>query len=109
MSDVLLTRIAVALEAIAASGGNAVASPQPSTGTGGSGANTAQVTNDMLLALVQPLVQNEGTKEQVKAVLTKHGLNRLGEAQEAQYPTLYAEFKAIADAPAAGGGSGDLI
>lgn len=108
MSDALLTRIAVALEAIAANGGGAnvaaspAASPGPATGT-------LQVTNDMLLALVQPLVQNEGTKEQVKAVLTKYGLNRLGEAGEGQYADLYREFKAIADAPAAGGGSGDLI
>ena len=116
MSDVLLERIAVALERIAANG-PATVSGGASAGGGnvstGSTVDTQQstgnqtVTNDMLVALVQPLVQDENTKAKVKEVLTKYSLNRLGEAQESQYAALYAEFQAIKDAPAPS--SGDLI
>lgn len=72
--------------------------PQGATTTGGASAASATgvVTSDDLLALVQPLVQNEVTKAQVKDVLTKYGLNRLGEAKPEQYASLQAEFKAIA-------------
>lgn len=114
MSDSLLERIAVALEKIAAASGGvapvaaaAVAASQPAVAA----AAGTKITSDDLLAIVQPLVQAEDTKAKVKAVLEQHGLNRLGEATEAQYPTLYAAFQTIAGAaPApATAASQDLI
>lgn len=111
----ILERIEAKLDQLLAGGG----SVGGTAGTADSGLvggttpnNTAssgkKVTSEMLTELVQPLVQDEGTKSKVKAVLTKHGLNRLGEASEGQYADLYAEFKAIADGAAASGGD-DLI
>lgn len=103
MSDALLTRIAVALETIAAASGGIApvggAAPVGATSPGPA-PSTGAITADSLTQLVQPLVQDEGTKEKVRAVLTKYGLNRLGEAQESQYAALHAEFTAIASAPA---------
>jgi hypothetical protein len=95
---------AVAAGPVVNTGGpTVVASTNGSTPT----TSTSAVTNDMLVALVQPLVQDEGTKAKVKDVLTKYNLNRLGEAQESQYADLYREFEAIKNAPAPS--SGDLI
>lgn len=101
MSDVLLERIAQALEKIAANGGAAPATVAPEVATQPPAVTgNSTVTADTLLQIVQPLVQNEATKAKVKEVLTKYNLNRLGEAQESQYAALYAEFTAIT----AGGG-----
>lgn len=110
----ILERIEAKLDQLLAGGGASSADTADSGLVGGTTtAGTAstggkKVTSEMLTELVQPLVQEEGTKAKVKAVLTKHGLNRLGEASEGQYADLYAEFKAIADGAAASGGD-DLI
>ena len=109
----ILERIEAKLDQLLAGGGASSAGTADSGLVGGTTTNTAssggkKVTSEMLTELVQPLVQEESTKAKVKAVLTKHGLNRLGEASESQYADLYTEFKAIADGAAASGGD-DLI
>lgn len=139
MSDVLLERIAVALERIAANGGPGnpqtgpssspsgligsdglapTTAPQAATTVGGvSGVSVGgapagvgqNVTHEMLMSLVQPLVQDEGTKAQVRSVLNQHGLNRLGEANETQYFSLYTAFQQIGAPQAQPQQSNDLI
>jgi hypothetical protein len=105
MSEGILERIETKLDALIAlsgsGGGSALpkAEPKPTASKG-----KAKVTHDELTALVQPLVQDEDTKAQVKAVLTKYGLKRLGDAKEEQYEALKADFEAIT---ADGGGDDD--
>jgi hypothetical protein len=118
---------------IQANGGNlnsgaSSLSQQNQQGSGGAGTGTAQqtattqvgasgalgggagtVTHEMLTALVQPLVQQEGTKAQVKTILTEFGLNRLGEAQESQYPALYQRLQQINTGGLAASVGQDLI
>ena len=101
----ILERIEAKLDQLLAGGGASSGGTADSGLVGGTTTNSAgtggkKVTSEMLTELVQPLVQDEGAKSKVKAVLTKHGLNRLGEASEGQYADLYAEFKAIADGAA---------
>lgn len=108
MSDALLSRIAVALETIAAGQGVPLtATVMSGPGVAPAPAQPAQaatntVTSEQLLSFVQPLVQVEGPqKEAVRAILVKYNLQRLGEAPESLYATLYNEFSAIpAGAPA---------
>lgn len=100
MMSGVLERMEALLERIAAAVEGAGAAVAGSGAAGGGAPATAQrpgkVSQEDLTALVQPLVQNEESKALVKAVLTKFGLKRLGDAKAEQYETLYTEFAAIA-------------
>jgi hypothetical protein len=122
VSDVLLERIAVALERIANNGavgnstsgvsssqqqqdltgigtGSSATAPQAATtmlgASGVSATGQGAVTHEMLMNLVQPLVQSEPSKSAVKSILNSMGLNRLGEAREDQYASLYQQLSQI--------------
>lgn len=98
----VLERLIEAIEAnTAALQGGATTAPPPKEKTTTKG--KSKVTSDQLTELVQPLVQDEGTKAKVKDVLTAFGLKRLGEAKEDQFQGLWDAFTEIAES----GGSSD--
>lgn len=85
--------------------------PQQATNMGlnGSGAGTphvdpfgvpsqqqqVQVTDDMIMQLIQPHLANEAVKAQLTAQLQAMGIPNLPAAQPGQYADIYARFKAV--------------
>lgn len=66
-----------------------------------------EVTADMVMGLVNPLVEIPAAQSELKGVVTGMGFTDLAQVPQASYAAIYAQFKAIYDRyfPAQAGGA----
>lgn len=108
MVDSHAAEIAALKSAVAAmQAGGAVAAASPAVGGLGAGlsfaatpavqqqAAVANVTGDMITALIQPHVDNAAIKEALGAEMRAMGVNALPETQPHQYAEMYQRFQGV--------------
>jgi hypothetical protein len=97
--------IAKTVQMAAAQAQQAAADPLARTVTNGSG----QLTEDALMALIEPHLENITIKTGLQGVLQAMGIPRLPEARPDQYQELYNRFTAVIQQHSPHGATGSII